>query len=569
MGRQTVWRYDVEGRVTGKRYADGSETMLVHDSTRRLKARYDEQGQVTVFEYYPDDRLKRASYPNASVPTASVSYIYDPDYPRVLAMMDGIGTTVYSYYPITPVPVLGASRLASIVGPLINSTVIYQYDAVGRVVSRAVNGVALATTYDVEGRESMVTNVLGAFQYAYVGATARYASEAYPNGQTNLYSYYGNAGDRRLAQVVHLKPDGSLLSGFGYAYNAVGQIYFWTNILDTSPQTFWTLGYDAGDQLTRGVLALGAMVQESHTYGYDLVGNRLSEDLLGATNHYTYDALNELVVGPGDTNATYEWDGEHRLTAINRGTQRLECSYDGLGRRVGIRTLVNGVEVTNRFFLWCGSEICEEHTAAGAISKRFFEQGVKLEAGPAIGPLYYTRDHLNSVRELTDSGGTLRARYAYDPFGRRTRVAGDIDTDFGFAGMFWSIEAGINLTWYRAYDPELGRWLSRDPLENGELDEGINLYAYVRNNPVNVTDSLGLQCCQCAKPCTCLKEHLAHWGILQKFQDCLETNIPKKGTTVAAKICTKLWRQKLIDALKALQDCIRACGKCYCPPMFA
>jgi RHS repeat-associated protein len=86
----------------------------------------------------------------------------------------------------------------------------------------------------------------------------------------------------------------------------------------------------------------------------------------------------------------------------------------------------------------------------------------------------------------------VRARYAYDPFGRRTKVSGDMDADIGFAGMFWSSEANLSLTHFRAYDPNLGRWLSRDPLGSAELRQGPNLYAYVQNNPVNHVDPSGL-----------------------------------------------------------------------------
>jgi RHS repeat-associated protein len=117
---------------------------------------------------------------------------------------------------------------------------------------------------------------------------------------------------------------------------------------------------------------------------------------------------------------------------------------------------------------------------------------MKIENGPFAGNYYYTRDHLGSIRELTDSGGNVRARYAYDPFGRQTRLTGDMEADFGFAGMFWSAEANLSLTHFRAYDPELGRWLSRDPLPSAEMLQGPNLYAYVVNDPVNLVDPEGL-----------------------------------------------------------------------------
>jgi len=86
---------------------------------------------------------------------------------------------------------------------------------------------------------------------------------------------------------------------------------------------------------------------------------------------------------------------------------------------------------------------------------------------------------------------TVRARYDYDPFGRVTKVSGDRDSVFLYTGHFWHAQSGLYLTLYRAYDANLGRWLSRDPIgESG----GMNFYAYVGNNPINAFDPLGLFC---------------------------------------------------------------------------
>ena len=63
------------------------------------------------------------------------------------------------------------------------------------------------------------------------------------------------------------------------------------------------------------------------------------------------------------------------------------------------------------------ARICEERDATGAIvTKRFFRPGVKLETGPTAGAYYYTRDHLGSIRELTDGSGNVRARYTLRSF---------------------------------------------------------------------------------------------------------------------------------------------------------
>ena len=74
-------------------------------------------------------------------------------------------------------------------------------------------------------------------------------------------------------------------------------------------------------------------------------------------------------------------------------------------------------------------------------------------------------------------------------------MSGDLEADFGFAGMFWAAETALAITRFRAYDPELGRWLSRDPLPHAEAGEGPNLYTYVGDNPIGSVDPLGL-CCE-------------------------------------------------------------------------
>jgi RHS repeat-associated protein len=107
--------------------------------------------------------------------------------------------------------------------------------------------------------------------------------------------------------------------------------------------------------------------------------------------------------------------------------------------------------------------------------------------------LYYTTDHLGSVRELVDGSGIVRARYDYSPYGERTRnlvTESAVESDFGYTAHYTHAASDIVLAPYRGYDPATAKWLSRDPIEE---EGGINLYGYVGNEPTGAIDPLGLK----------------------------------------------------------------------------
>jgi RHS repeat-associated protein len=78
--------------------------------------------------------------------------------------------------------------------------------------------------------------------------------------------------------------------------------------------------------------------------------------------------------------------------------------------------------------------------------------------------------------------------YRYDTYGKRTKESGDLDSDFGFAGLFHHGPSGFDLATFRTYDSAQGRWISRDPLGEG-VD--YNLYRYCGNDPIGNTDPDG------------------------------------------------------------------------------
>lgn len=481
MGRPTRWTYDIEGRPVSKQYADGSRVLYNYENTTsRLTSVQDEKGQMKSFGYNVDDDVNLISYLSLQTATPAVSYTYDPNYNRLTSMKDGIGTTTYSYVPAGQP---GAMRIAAINGPWVNDTLTYQYDELGRLTNRAINGVAEGYVYDVLGRMTNVVNALGNFGYDFDGATARLLDAFYPNGQSAHYDYFDNLGDRCLKRITHQGPASSIISRFTYAYNPMRQITNWVQEMGGVTDT-WTSGYDAADQLLSAHTSLGTAT--NYVYGYDAAGNRVTE-IAAATNSSQCNSLNELTSSSDAslTNGTYEWDAEGRLTAINSGTARSEFSYDGKGRRSRIVEKTNGVVQSERHYVWSANELCEERDASDTVIRRFFSQGFTSSGGN----YYYTRDHLGSIRELVDGSGQVQSRYAYDPYGRRNVLLENQPAPFAYAGFFSHTPSGLSLAPRRPYSGNLGRWLARDPLGEGA---GVNLYTYAGNNPVNQVDPLGL-----------------------------------------------------------------------------
>ena len=85
---------------------------------------------------------------------------------------------------------------------------------------------------------------------------------------------------------------------------------------------------------------------------------------------------------------------------------------------------------------------------------------------PTATSLYYAQDQLGSVRDViaVQNGKIVNTSlFDYDPYGNLVKTAGAFTTDFGYAGMLYEPNSGLDLTLRRAYSPRLMRWLSRDP----------------------------------------------------------------------------------------------------------
>ncbi|MDD3144650.1 MAG: hypothetical protein PHV23_00905 [Candidatus Gracilibacteria bacterium] len=103
---------------------------------------------------------------------------------------------------------------------------------------------------------------------------------------------------------------------------------------------------------------------------------------------------------------------------------------------------------------------------------------------------YFHKNHLGSVEGITDSSGNIVVSYEYDSFGNFEITSGANSGNTRlYTGREYNSEIGLYYNRARYYNPELGRFISRDPI--GQIDD-VNLYGYVGNNGVNFVDRSGL-----------------------------------------------------------------------------
>jgi len=257
----------------------------------------------------------------------------------------------------------------------------------------------------------------------------------------------------------------------------------------------------------------GNNVVYSLGYGYDAVGNRATRTLGGATITYVYDDNDRMTSASGggqsasfgyDNNGnmtsvsgtmygskTLVYNDDNRLTSLTYGAVTDLYYYKFTGQRYRAR-----LNRTYYRYLYNGERVLEELNDSGTMQARYTTEDGSYSSqwlhlhrpsgGLSRFPMY---DKIGSARGLLDASGTATDWYELDTFGRQVSTSGSTPNSYRF-GAAWGYvtdPSGFLQLGERHYWPEVGRFVQRDPMQ-----DGADWYAYVGDDPVVAVDPEGL-----------------------------------------------------------------------------
>jgi RHS repeat-associated protein len=365
----------------------------------------------------------------------------------------------------------------------------YTYDSLGNLTSRADNSPGVGTSetfaYDALNRLSLYTTMGG-------GVSPPQSTEVLYDARGNiLYKsdvgryWYDPQRPNRLTNITLETAPGATLANRG-----------------TRALSYAFDDYKPGAQTINGI-----------TLGNGNLEYTVSQDTVNSRHTYrgeTYTSFNmpkEITYGNFVNNAastadrilSFVYGPEHqRIKQTVQLTSNNPTSYSA-----GTTWYLNGEDSLGLSYekeiKANGTTEHKHYVSAGGVVFALYTSRTGATTNATVR--YFHHDHLGSIAAITDEGGQVVERLAYDPWGKRRNINGVEDvldsivgwnTDRGFTMHEHLDEIGVIHMNGRVYDPLIGRFMSADPFIQALSElQSYNRYAYVMNNPLAFTDPTG------------------------------------------------------------------------------
>ena len=382
----------------------------------------------------------------------------------------------------------------------------YTYDALHRARKMTYpDDEALTYSYEasllLDGMQSSTDslNLVSSVSYEDIGLPDSYTLGGGTNTATQSFEYWKIDDPTRSPYAAlkrtKLTKGTTDLVNREMQYDPVGNV---TKIVDGVNSETIDYTYDDLDRL------LTASVPTGDSYTYNTIGNMTSKS--GATldygttspKHgvktygsasYTYDA-NGSMTAKGDLSIKY--DPERRPVRVQDGSTIYRVAYDGDGVRRK-RLDENG---TIHYLGHYERNVGNGSDTTEVVTKYYYATlgaMMRLIAFRRGGTLHWAgTDHLGGTIRVMDSSFAAVDGMRYEPYGEDRDSGDSLNTDRKFTGQ--TEDETVGLYWYqsRAYDPEIGRFCSPDPIVPAPGNpQSLNRYSYVYNNPLKYTDPTG------------------------------------------------------------------------------